>query len=246
MRELNNHDLERIRRMLPKEVRAVLKDHNDRPFLAGGFIRSVIAGEEPADIDLFVSNKEAGNDLVENIRKLMLDYRAELRGRINVIKTDNAYTVLGLKYPIQVIHRWTFDNPQKCIESFDFTIASAAVYWGNAVYGQCHSGPTVMTEQPQWRSCCDDSFYEDLAAKRLVYRNPVRNEDAGGSILRLLKFYRKGYTAPLKPVAEVIARMDAGVNQERMREGMPKSQVYLGLLREVDPLVLGAVDADTE
>lgn len=235
MKELNRHDLERVRRMLPKEVRELIKGSNGIHFLAGGFIRAVICGEEPADIDLFTANKSSASLLAHGLKEKL----AQTNSHARLIETDNAFTVLGLKYPVQIIHRWTFDTPQQCVESFDFTIASAAVYWDQNLVVDHVSHPHAG-----WTSCCDDTFYEDLAAKRLVYRNPVRNEDAGGSMLRLLKFSRMGYSGPLKTVADVMARLSAGVKPERLSNRVDMGKLYLGLLREVDPLAAGEFDAD--
>ena len=36
-----------------------------------------------------------------------------------------------------------------------------------------------------------DEFYPDLAARRLVYTAPVRDEEAGGSLLRVRKFIER-------------------------------------------------------
>ena len=103
------------------------------------------------------------------------------------------------------------------------SVACAAVWWTG-------SG---------WSSVCHDRFYEDLAAKRLVYLSPERNEDAGGSLLRLLKFHRRGYSAPLWSVGAVVARMLGGVDKDSgMMHGTEgqRAAVITGLLREVDPL----------
>src|SRR5208283_3039247 len=67
-------------------------------------------------------------------------------------------------------------------------------------------------ESGKWTSLIDDEFYSDLAAKRLVYRSPVRNEDAGGSVLRLLKFYSRGFRIPLDSLGAVLARLVDGVD----------------------------------
>lgn len=210
MTELDDYDVSLIVRTLPKEVVQALQAHPGT-FLAGGFIRAVIAHEEIADIDLFAGSKQAARDLIVRVG-----------GFDPTIETDNAYTCTGGRVPIQAIHRWTFDSPQACVESFDFTIARAAVWWDG-----------------KWKSCCDPRFYCDLAAKRLVYCAPDRDEEAGGSLLRLLKFCRRGYSAPLSTTGAVIARLVKGIDTESgMWQATEKEQagVITGLLREVDPL----------
>lgn len=208
---------------MPKVVRDELQKRKSGAVLAGGFIRACIAGEPVSDVDLFVPSKAAASELADSL----------LGPGKRRIETDNAFTILGHGLPIQVIHRWVFDEPRKIVPSFDFTIACAAIWW---------------EDDGKWISACDDRFYPDLAAKRLVYRAPDRNEDAGGSILRLLKFYRRGYQAPLESIAQVVARMLKDVPEVNFQkrevilsEGgaaeweKQMGAVLMGLLREVDP-----------
>lgn len=244
-----------IRNRLPREVRDLLvkygaerrqveredgktsfdyKSNEASLFLAGGFIRSVIAREEVNDVDLFASTKALANDVANELADLH---------KVRVYSTDNAYTVRANPYDIQVIHRWTFPSPNECVESFDFTIARAALW---AVRHIASNGETSHTT---WASTADDDFYSDLAARRLVYRSPVREEEAGGSLLRLLKFYRRNYTAPLDTLAAVMARLAIKVRQDDVAktvtldnidgkqntEEKQTAKILLGLLHEVDP-----------
>src|SRR5205823_1616619 len=73
---------------------------------------------------------------------------------------------------------------------------------------------------------------------RLVYRRPKRNEDAGGSMLRVLKYYAKGYRIPLDSMGAVIARMMMGVEWDKIRNSEDQlAEIVTGLLREVDPSI---------
>ena len=96
----------------------------------------------------------------------------------------------------------------------------------------------------------DDDFYSDLAAKRLVYRAPQRNEDAGGSILRVLKFYQRGFRIPLDSLGAVIARLVNQIDPAAIEAGIHHGDDLLGKtieerwahiitskLHEVDPMV---------
>jgi hypothetical protein len=76
-----------------------------------------------------------------------------------------------------------------------------------------------------------------LAAKRLVYRSPIRNEDAGGSMLRVLKYYQKGYRIPLNSLGSVIARIVKAIDFEKVdaKNEFQVGKIVTGLLREVDP-----------
>lgn len=213
--ELDRQDLSWIVRRLPKQVKELMKDpqwHNNL-FLAGGYIRACIAGENVNDIDLFVSNEKDAE---------LLSYKL-VQNKKDIIKTENAYTVKLRPVPVQVIHRWVFNKPEDVAMSFDYTICSAVVSYDGT----------------KWCSWCDERFYIDLAAKRLVYRKPVRNEDAGGSMLRVLKYYQRGYRIPLDSLGAVVARLVKPLNDNKsdMSDEENVARVVTGLLREVDPNV---------
>ena len=90
-----------------------------------------------------------------------------------------------------------------------------------------------------WDSYCDERFYIDLASKRLIYRHPIRNEDAGGSMLRVLKYYQKGYRIPLNSLGGVIARLVIALNKDKININNEEdvTMVLTGLLKEVDPAI---------
>lgn len=211
MNELNVMDLTWAVRRLPESVRDILKTTGPMIFLAGGYVRAVVAGERVSDIDLFAPSR---TDAEEAAKLLAGD-----EGKVH--ETDNAFTVFTRPVATQFIHRWTFGSPADAIASFDFTIAQAAIWWSGE----------------RWSSCCANRFYADLAAKRLVYTSPLRNEDAGGSMLRVLKFYQRGYRIPLDSLGAVISRLCQGVNGLRQGDEPWLAKVLTGLLREVDPLV---------
>lgn len=221
MAELLKKDLHWILLRTPKPVITALQSYPAKLFMAGGFIRACVANETVADIDLFVPDKDLAD---------LVGYKLEGASRY---ASKNAVTI-RLKDertpPIQIIHRWTYDKPEELIESFDFTVAKSVVWF----------------DGESWQSLIHDHFYADLAAKRLTYTKPLRNEDAGGSMLRVLKFYQKGYRIPLDSLAEVIARLCMGVHQDQLeamvREGRGDKELALGmvlrgLLFEVDPLL---------
>lgn len=211
MKTLLQEDLVWCLRRLPKNVFNLMKQEKDSVMLAGGFIRCCVANEKMTDVDLFVKRKE---DAELYSRRL-----TEKSGYF--VRTDNAYTIIGKKPTVQFIHRWTFQNSADIIPSFDFTIARATI-WFDGV---------------RWQSLCDDRYYADLAAKRLVYCSPIRIEEAGGSMLRVLKFYQKGYRIPLDSLGAVIARLNFGIKPESFATEDEKQmdKVLTGLLREVDP-----------
>jgi hypothetical protein len=206
-------------------------EYGPRLVLAGGYLRSTISGEKPNDFDLFTQTPDDA--------KLFASALAKEAKKGDPRETGNALSVkLSSRHFVQYIHRWTFPTPAYLLESFDFTIACAALWF----------------ESGKWTSLIDDEFYSDLAAKRLVYRSPARNEDAGGSMLRVLKFYQRGFRIPLDSLGAVIARMVDGVDLDGIsttRHNGEKfegtaigdttekrwASVITGLLREVDPQV---------
>jgi hypothetical protein len=202
-KHLEPDDTARVKRALPPEVFGVM--HKRRTILAGGFIRATIVGEEPKDIDLFVRSKD---EAIQVAHALSKDGHA--------LVTPNAITLrAGYPVPVQVIHRWTYQNARELLDSFDFTVARACIEVDAGGRGD---------------GLCDERFYRDLAARRLIYRAPIREEEPGGSLLRVLRFHAKGYRMPLADFAAVVnracAKLDFCADQEAE---------LLARLREVDP-----------
>ncbi len=241
MSNLTPTDLEWAVKRLPKKVKKLLRDRPNKLFLAGGYIRSRITGEKVSDIDLFAPSYEEAKEAITDFnvdgfvnedgsnRQEIID---QFKGFI--LETENAFTAKGQQPMVQVIHRWTFSNPEDAIQSFDFTIAKAAIWWNG----------------DSWMSVCHPHYYADLAGKRMVYTSPVREESPGGSLLRVLKFYQKGYRIPLDSLAAVIARLVNGIDFSKVdnhdqrviskygpfaNKEQALTFVISGLLREVDP-----------
>lgn len=205
MAELRDTDVKWLIRKMPPALRVIAEASAVKLFVAGGFIRSVIAGEPINDVDVFT-------DSIGTARAIA----GQLGGEI--IETPNAITCRATEPVTQIIHRWTFENLGECIESFDFTIARAGLAYFEG----------------RWLGTCDDDFYSDLAAKRLRYRAPDRREDEAGSMLRMLKFYGRGYRAPLYDIAAVTARAVKGIDAAHGNEDSHREFV-LGRLRVIDP-----------
>lgn len=238
MTNLYPEDLNWCINRLPQFLRDTLKKVSFPVVVAGGFVRDCIAREPVSDIDLFVPTKCDAETLFKELGGEDEKHRT--------FKTDNAFTLRRSdnKTPIQIIHRWTFSTPQSVMPSFDFTVAQAGFWWRR---------PDSETAKGVWDSLCSNRFYTDLAARRLVYTSPKRIEEVGGSLLRVLKFYQRGYRIPLDSLAAVLARMSSGVDYDKIPwsqvvepEKGPKeynesavAKVFYGLLREVDPAMPG-------
>jgi hypothetical protein len=202
-----------IRHVLSRMPKALIKIMKERPImLAGGAIRSVIAGEPVSDWDLFGPNHDTLDRTADSLA-------ASITGSSRKIVTNNAITIArGGATPVQFITRWVYDAPDELLQSFDFSIARAAIWFQSGL----------------WISRADERFYQDLAARRLTYCSPIREEEAGGSMLRVIKFLRRGYSISPENLALVIDRLMANVHAGPV----PRAQVIAGLLREVDPLSL--------
>jgi len=226
MTNLDHNDLRFAVLRLPPVLRDYAKDSKAVSFvIAGGYLRSVVAGEPVNDVDLFVaSGADALRLALDLLRRDSSKPGAldkELIGKI--YETGNALTIHVNRQTVQIIRRWVFEKPEQVVESFDFSVCQAAI-WYDRVKG-C------------WRSLAGDHFYVDLAAKRLRYLSPVREEEPGGSMLRVLKYYQRGYRIPLDSLGAIIARLGRGVfySQEGNEGGV--AQLITGLLRQVDPLI---------
>jgi hypothetical protein len=221
--ELIYGDLRLVVTRIPRDVRKLMMDH--QLYLGGGFIRETIAGNKVNDIDLFGTSK----DSLQLISKVIAEKRDARR-----FETENAITVLSNnRMPVQLITRWLFDTPSALIESFDFTVCQSVVWFDR--------------EQRMWKSMISDRFYVDLAARRLVYTSPRRDEEAGGSMMRVRKFLARGYTIQAQSLGAVIARLIRAVKMDEVdRAENPEeklARVCSGLLREVDPnIVLDGLD----
>lgn len=212
---LTPDDTARIIRMMPKDIKNLLMQGEN--FLAGGAIRSIIAGEAISDWDLFGSS-------VGDMRASANLMAAQRGGRLHT--SPNAFTILAPpRIPVQFITRWLFSDVESLLQSFDYSISRSVIYF--------RPDPGV------WESCCDPMFYRDLAAKRLRYMSPDRNEDAGGSMLRAQKFMHRGYHISPEDLGKVMARMTSRMEPNDLTtDEAGQARVLTGMLRHVDPLTV--------
>ena len=248
MMQLSKTDLNFILSRCPRDVLKLLRGNPGTLFLAGGFIRSTLAGEKVSDIDLFGGS-------ADDLMRIAKDLTLERKGRY--FKTDNAITVLAPpRIPVQFITRWVFKDPGLCISSFDFTVCQAVIWTekvevggkdeikpGGRVDVNIGKPPDATKPQIIFHSAISDAFYQDLAARRLVYTFPQREEEAGGSFMRMVKFIKKGYNIQAPSMAGVMSRILWKVRDEKMTDENWMATVITGLLRQIDPLhVIDGVD----
>ena len=183
--KLNKQDLDRVISLLPTPVESTLILEGKRVVWAGGFIRDPILRVSAKDIDLFATSPELAKKIMNDLNFLRKE---------QLIVTKNAYSIKNIEGRfVQAIHRWSYPTPEALLKSFDFTVSCAAIWYDETTCG--------------WESLVDDNFYTDLAAKRLTFRFPERQEDCAGSLIRVLRFVKKGYTISSESLAGVIARI---------------------------------------
>lgn len=184
--KLTQYDLDRAVKILPETVKSVMRMNGT--IVAGGFLRCVVTRERVKDVDLFSKSPEDSLDSAKTLNA----FNTKL-GENKIITTKNTYSLKGVEgYFVQFIHRWCHPDPESLLKSFDFTIAKAAMWYDKSI---------------GWTSLVDDEFYPDVAARRLNFKFPERQEDPAGSLLRVLKFVKKGYNIPNESLAGVVARV---------------------------------------
>jgi hypothetical protein len=171
---------------LPPSVYTQMQHLGKRVFIAGGFLRAIVARETPNDIDIF---SQPGVDSKKLADQVAVTTELGEIVELDVHATSNAYSVDTKPVSTQVIRGWNFKTPFDCIKDFDFTICQAAIWW----------------DVGSWNSVCSDSFYPDLAARRLRYTRPVRAEaNAMTTAIRVLKFYERGYVIDTECFSRII------------------------------------------
>lgn len=184
LQPLNQIDVEKCVAAMPPALVEQLKVFGSRASVAGGFIRAIVAGEKPSDIDVWVNDRETCNLLSDALcassPTLLLPHISK-----------QSYTICLPGYPaVQIIYKWTFSTPEEAVDSFDFTIAKAGMWWNGG----------------QFVSACSPIFYMDVLERRLTYCAPMRPEAPAGSLFRVFKFYKRGYSISLESLAAVMAR----------------------------------------
>lgn len=231
MQTLSKKDVHHVISRLPKDIASMLRD-DPRLCIGGGIIRALIGQEKPSDIDVFGPSQE----VLQATAKKLSDGRVAKGEQARIHTTDNAVTVFnGVRLPVQFITRWTFTEMANVVQSFDFTVCQAVIFFD----------PT----DKEFKSLCSDDFYPDLAARRLVYTSPVRHEDAGGSLLRVIKYVRRGYSIQVASLGAVAARLYSGIRPESaaIHDEGERAKILTGLLRQVDPLlVIDGIDIGDE
>jgi len=181
--DMNETDLYNAVLLLPDKIVHFLKVNSNKAYLAGGYLRSVIGNEPISDYDIFFSYDKA------NLQSHLHTWSpsADLAG---IEETENSFLIpkrLDCP-PIQFIWRWKFTDAKDLIDKFDFTIAKAVIWYNGS----------------DWCGLVCDTYYQDLAAKRIVYSSGVPGNEGAGHIARLLKFIARGYSIGPNDLANIL------------------------------------------
>jgi len=180
-----NSRLEKITPYLPKDA-----------WIAGGFLRSVIGGEDElgGDIDFFFHTEEAFNKTLDLIKyptsvpgadKVFNYYNIPAYDSINKLRIVDCESLASFRPNIQLVRLYWFDSPEHVIDSFDFTVCQF-ITDGKTLWFGPHS-------------------FEDVKTKTL--RHHRETGDAIAVLNRILKYQNKGYR--IEPELFELAEKDA-------------------------------------
>lgn len=149
-------------------------------WLAGGFLRSMIAGEDElsGDIDFFFNSEDSFDKMLELIKhpvsgaeKAFGYYSIPEYESVEKLRIIDCTSLVSFRPNIQLVRLFWFDSPEHVIDSFDFTVCQFAT-----------DGETLWFN-PQ--------AFEDIKTKTLK-----QNRETGDAIAilnRVLKYQSKGY-----------------------------------------------------
>ena len=163
-------DVVRVLKALPKEVIQLLENWDTKLAITGGFIRDIVRGEKPNDIDIAAVDDTAAKEAAAVLCKAV-------DGKTTFAR---AHTVTGYHYQIQIFKAFDSTTPQTSYTKHDFTINGAAVWHGDVSKGGYG-----------WMSAHCGYFYPDVAAKRIRVLDVQQN--FGNCVYRMMKLLHRGY-----------------------------------------------------
>lgn len=130
--------------------------------IAGGCFRSIFAGSQPKDIDMFFESKADFRDAVQYFKQNTDDYSPAYSNK-------NVESFVHLKSKIRVeCVKTLFGTPQEILNQFDFTIAKMA-FSIECDPPDDEDGDWIYTDSITYHP----QFFEHLVMKRLVVDNAL-------------------------------------------------------------------------
>lgn len=182
----------RVRRSLPTPVITSMRTHG--LFMAGGYLRSTLVEEKPADIDLFGPDEDTMNRAIEDF--LDTNEKATIGFR-----SRNAVTIYLQGSKIQFILADCRPTLIETVMSFDFTICQAGI---------------MITDEGAMEMVITDDFLNHTSKNLLRYTRPVRNQEPGAPMRRMLSFVARGFKPDFKSIASVSAILMQGTEEARV------------------------------
>jgi hypothetical protein len=178
-----NARLDKILPCLPKDA-----------WIAGGFLRAMIAGEDDTngDIDFFFHSEEGFDAMMDLIKypssvpggqKAFNYYTIPEYENIKKLRIVDCESLVGFRPNVQLIRLYWFETPENVIDSFDFTICQFIT-----------DGKTLWFN-PQ--------AFDDVKTKTI--REHRKSNDSITRLNRILKYTNKGYKAPSELFSEIEA-----------------------------------------
>jgi len=167
-----------LKRSIPNRFQDVLESNN--AIIAGGAITSIFSSDEINDYDLFFRTKNDRQRVLnylndsndDTVPQIFYEYKEKPEIR-KIYETETAITFEVEDLIVQVIVMdGIIDQPEKIIESFDFTISQG-----------CYD---FKIDEFIFK----ENFLKDLAQKKLVYTG---SEYPIATLLRMKKFIKRGF-----------------------------------------------------
>lgn len=180
---MRKSDVMRCVEALPRPVRRAMEHTNVKwrdTWVAGGFIRSILMDVPVRDVDVF---SPTGDVACPKCHKHCGRY-ADVSGDsadLNYARTLNEDCLNGVKVQIVRSPLYLRPTPRETIALFDVTVSQAAIFYSDR----------LIPFTGGWHGICAETYYEDLAAKRIrvvnKYSLPPR---------RLARFRELGFHIP--------------------------------------------------
>lgn len=189
-------DVLRVLASVPDPIRRLLIDNPSR-VLAGGFIRDVLLGEEPKDLDVFCATRDDSFWCAASVGK-------------HVKGSTFSRTVMDFDTPVQFVFYREFLDAEDLVSQFDFRACATGIYW--------------CPNRREFVGVCVSGFYEDLAAKRLTFLHQPKDEGSLVPLKRALHLAAKGWKLPDESVAGILTHWQPTLQPESTLQSLrPRS-----------------------
>lgn len=160
--------LERMVKYLPKDA-----------FIAGGFLRSMIAGEDEldGDVDFFFKTEDAFEKVLSMIKEppdKVFNYYTLPENKVHDFKKFrivDCESAANFRPNLQLVRLFWFDGPEHVIDSFDFTVCQFVTDGKTLWFGP--------------------KSFEDVQSRTLRWHRETG--DAIAALNRIIKYQHKGY-----------------------------------------------------